>query len=492
MTDTYKILGQGSNFLRIDAPENGSTIVSNLRVNKSLGAPSTNTFDAFFVDSSASLSYKTKVDYNFPKSYYFPSTVVNSPFVNPLSSAMQPDGKLIVSGFFPLIDSTFYRIVRLNIDGTLDFSIPANPQVTTMALQPNGKILIGGYFTEVSDESKSYLARLNSDGTVDLSFSAVLNGGVTNMMLLSNGKILVTGDFTEVDEVARLGYALINSDGTLDSSFVLDPRPTSTPNAFAQQSDGKIIIGSNFIDSEGTYLNYYLYRFNLDGTLDEEFEPNVGGPIYSLAIQEDGKILIGGSGLNVEGVAVSTGTLIRLNSDGTLDTEFLPVFKSSAYTQPGYVTSMLLQEDGKILNVGSYTSVNGFPRRQISRLNSDGSLDTSFDHSIGQDPDFAGAVGIFVKIHIQENGDIIIVGDTTYFDEQPTSGIIKLVKKFFTDDRQNYIVKDKNFLENESGIFDINGIIIDSDMSLIIETETTTSVPTTIQCYGVEEQQYGV
>jgi uncharacterized delta-60 repeat protein len=484
MTDTYKILGQGSNFLRIDAPENGSTIVSNLRVvstSNDSGADVANNFDVFFADKSSSLSYKTKVDHNFPKIYNFDQAFALSPYKQPISSAIQSDGKIIISGYFPELSSG-YQIVRFNIDGTADFDTVIDNAAYSIAVQPDGKIIIAGYFTQVSGVNKSYLARLNSDGSLDESFSPVINGGIYTMTLLSNGKILIGGDFTEVGGIARPGYALINSDSTLDLSFVLSPRPTSTPQSVVQQSDGKIIIGGYFIDIEEQYLTTPLYRFNLDGTLDTSF-PEIGGAIYSLAIQEDGKILIGGNGISINGTTVSTGSLIRLNSDGTLDENFI-----SSLTPSGYVTSMAIQEDGKILVIGSYTFVNGFPRRQISRINSDGSTDKSFDHSLGPDPNISGAVGINSKIYIKENNEIFIIGDVQVFDDQYSSGIIKLVKKFFTDNEEDYIVKNRNFYDISDRTFNINGIVINNNMSLVVESETSNSFPITIQCYGIEEK----
>ena len=94
--------------------------------------------------------------------------------------------------------------------------------VNAVAVQPDGKILIGGYFTSVNGSAQSLVARLNADGSLDLSFnSPVMSnsnfGGVNALALQPDGKILVGGHFligTEVKNTVRL-----NSNGSLDGTF---------------------------------------------------------------------------------------------------------------------------------------------------------------------------------------------------------------------------------------------------------------------------------
>ena len=78
-----------------------------------------------------------------------------------------------------------------------------------MAVQPDGKILIGGYFTSVGGVSRNKIARLNADGTLDISFDPGdgANNSVNSVALQSDGKILIGGDFTTVGGVSRNGIA---------------------------------------------------------------------------------------------------------------------------------------------------------------------------------------------------------------------------------------------------------------------------------------------
>jgi len=115
----------------------------------------------------------------------------------------------------------------------------------------------------------------------------------------------------------------------------------------------------------------HIARLNLDGTLDTSFDPNANDWVYSIALQPDGKILIGGSFDTVGGV--TRNHIARLNPDGNLDATFDPnVFAL------GFVTSIALQADGKILIGGLFSSVGGVSKKNLARLNPDGTVDTSF------------------------------------------------------------------------------------------------------------------
>jgi uncharacterized delta-60 repeat protein len=101
------------------------------------------------------------------------------------------------------------------------------------------------------------------------------------------------------------------------------------------------------------------------------FDPNANGAIRAIAVQADGKILIGGdfTTLSPNGsAAVTRNRLARLNPDGTLDTAFNP----NAEGPNGYVFSIAVQPDGKILAGGQFVSMGGQTRNRIARLNPDG------------------------------------------------------------------------------------------------------------------------
>src|SRR5438045_2956812 len=100
-----------------------------------------------------------------------------------------------------------------------DFS-PSVGAVWSLALQPDGKVLVGGWI----DEGHGYLVRLNADGTVDNGFNAAVGGEGTPLTVYSfcvqpEGKIVIAGEFTLADGQSRTNIARLNPDGTLDMSF---------------------------------------------------------------------------------------------------------------------------------------------------------------------------------------------------------------------------------------------------------------------------------
>jgi uncharacterized delta-60 repeat protein len=272
-------------------------------------------------------------------------------------------------------------LARINVDGTLDTSF-VNPRVlnggtrgvvNALHLQPDGKIIIAGVFLNVGDDGliRNRMARLNSDGTLETSFNPNLNSDANAMAIQSDGKILVGGSFTTVGGVTRNRIARLNSDGTLDTAF--NPNLNSTCNTINVQSDGKILIGGVFTTVGGVTRNR-IARLNSDGTLDTSFNPNSSGAVLSAVIQPDEKIIIGGYFETIGGV--TRNRIARLNSDGTLDTAFNPILTPAFYDF--YVRQVALQADNKIIIVGKFSAVSDVARPEAARLNSDGTLDMNF------------------------------------------------------------------------------------------------------------------
>ena len=305
------------------------------------------------------------------------------------ATVIQTDGKILVGGSFEYLNGNVRRyLVRLNPDGTEDTAFNTvygsgfNSYVTSIALQSDGKILVGGEFTSINLTTRNRLVRLNSDGTVDTSFSTNLGTGFDNVIysiaVQSDGKILVGGYFNTLNGTIRNYFVRLNSDGTVDTSFYtnLGTGFNSIVYSIAVQSDGKILVGGNFSTLNGTTRNR-LVRLNSDGTVDTSFYTNLGTGFNqrptSIAVQSDGKILAGGYFTTLNGT--SRNYLVRLNSTGTVDTSFYSNL-GSAFNS--FVQTVTLQSDGKILVGGYFDSLNGSLRNRLVRLNSDGTQDTAF------------------------------------------------------------------------------------------------------------------
>jgi uncharacterized delta-60 repeat protein len=341
-----------------------------------------------------------------------------------LTTAVHPDGKIIIGGFFTSYNGTERnRIARLNADGSLDATFNpgtgANENVRITALQPDGKIIIGGFFTSYNGTERSRIARLNADGSLDATFNpgSGANNTVMTIALQPDGKVIIGGNFSSINGTARSCIARLNSDGSLDTTF----NPGSGANSAssfiftsALQSDGKIIIGGFFTSYNGTPLNY-IARLNADGTLDSTFNSGTGlnGPVGAIALQPDEKIIITGTFTTYNGV--SRGCIARLNSDGSLDMTFNPGGAGANFT----IAGTAIQPDGKIVIVGDFTNYNGYGRNKIARLNTDGTVDTGFDPG-------AGAEGSILTTAIQSDGLILIGGEFGSFNNIGRNRIARL------------------------------------------------------------------
>ena len=85
-------------------------------------------------------------------------------------------------------------LARLNADGSLDNSFQgvAGSYPSCIAVQADGKILLGGWFSSLNSQTRNYIGRLNSDGTLD-AFSPVTDSAVLCLSVQSDTRILAAG-----------------------------------------------------------------------------------------------------------------------------------------------------------------------------------------------------------------------------------------------------------------------------------------------------------
>ena len=350
--------------------------------------------------------------------------------------AVQEDGKIVVGGTFTTVGGQpRQRVARLNDDGTLDMTFSGtniNGQgVFSIALQQDGKILAGGDF-QIGGNPVN-LVRFNQDGSRDLSFNPVVNGLVWTIAPQSDGTIFLGGEFVSVSGQTRNKIARINADGSIDLSFQ-DPGISSTLfesaiiYVIAAQSDGKIVVGG-FFDRAGGQSRTAVTRLDSDGTLDMNFQdPGAAGGtgttinhlgnqtvVNSIAIQADGKILIGGAFASVGGQTRSN--LARLDPDGSLDL----TLENASLTNVSntFLSGLVLQPDGRVLIAGFFDSVAGETRRKGARVHSDGTLDPTF-----VDP--AVSDGAVQTLALQSDGKLLIGGFFTSVGGRPRRRLTRL------------------------------------------------------------------
>jgi uncharacterized delta-60 repeat protein len=336
------------------------------------------------------------------------------------STAIQSDGKVLVGGDFTTFNgSSQNRLIRLNTDGSKDTSFNIGTgfvgNVYSIAIQSDGKILVGGSFYEFTGSTQNKLIRLNSDGSKDETFDigSGFNSGVYSVAVQSDGKILVGGNFSQFNGTTQKTFIRLNSNGSKDSSFnVEDVFNGSGIYSILVQSDGKILVGGEFTTFTGSSQNY-LIRLNTDGSKDETFDIGSGfnSSVMSMKIQSDGKILAGGYFTTFTGS--SQNRLIRLNSDGSKDTSF-DIGTGFVGLDLEYgncvIRTIEVDSSGKIICGGVFGSFSGISQSRLIRLNSDGSKDTTFDIGYGFDQSGIFNFPVIYSVKINSVGKLFIGG----------------------------------------------------------------------------------
>lgn len=321
----------------------------------------------------------------------FPQTIFFAAGSSVNKVKILPDGKvLVVSGL---------SLLRFNADGSLDntFNAPNNfTQIERFVVDAQGRILIGVSVVE-NGATVFKTLRLNTDGSVDnsLNISSAAVGTVSVLAAQPDGKTIIGGDFASVNNVPRNNLARVSADGGLDASFNPGTGFDTTPLKIVVQSDGRILVGGDFTIYNGA-ARAAIARLNTDGSLDNGFAPVISGgsTVYSIALRTDGKIYIRGTFSSVNS-QTRTGIAL-LNADGSLDATFNPTIGGSGAT----IRSVAVQTDGKVLVGGTFSGVNGFNRTNLARFNSDGTLDNSFN---------AGSIASVQKVQVQTDGKAAVL-----------------------------------------------------------------------------------
>ena len=279
--------------------------------------------------------------------------------------------------------------------------------ITLLFEQSDGKILVGGSFNNFSGVNRSRLARLNADGSFDLSFDAgnylsQAQGTAITSIVERNDKYLIGGTFHSLTPVSTFSSLIqLNYDGSIDSNFNI-PFTSNTISSLIEQPNGKILVGGNNATlNDGVITRNVPCRLNYDGSIDPTFDVGSGivANIKNMILQPDGKLLIMGS-ISVGGGAFSS-KIVRLNSDGSIDNSFFYGIGAGSN-----IRAMELLPDGKIVVGGTFSTYNGQNTSKLIVLNSDGTLNSGFNTG-------SGLNGFVNAITILPNGEIIAATTTT-------------------------------------------------------------------------------
>jgi uncharacterized delta-60 repeat protein len=291
--------------------------------------------------------------------------------------AIQADGKIVVVGY---TGGGKFAIARYNTNGSLDPTFSGDGKVATfsgvaegVAIQADGKIVAVGGGGGGSGGGDFFLARYNTNGSLDPTFSGDGKqqtdfGGAdaaNGVALHGNGKIVAAGFALAGD----FGVARYNPNGSLDQTFSGDGKQTTNfggccdgARAVALQGDGKIVAAGCACPDDVDARNFALARYNTNGALDMTFSGDgkqttdflfgADDEANDVAIQASGRIVAVGTAFG--GPTGYDFALARYNANGTLDTSFsTDGRKRTNFGNPDIASGVALQGDGRIVAVGS-------------------------------------------------------------------------------------------------------------------------------------------
>lgn len=256
--------------------------------------------------------------------------------------------------------------------GTIISNFQGQAQLYGVAVQPDGAIVVTGWAIN-NNLTNALVARYTSTGQLDTTFNSTgyvttLLGGVYTkaraVQIQDDGSIVIAGQ-AQIDNNQQIFVARYESDGTLDTTFnattgtsPLSDCLTSAAFGLALQADQKIIVTGSINPYELGFnnKNYTIIRLNTDLTLDQTFNPNdtpgyiiseVGLQANDAIVQENGQIVTCGFNYSNNHIVI----VIRYNDDGSIDPTFN--FVINEITSNTIANALTLQFDGKILVSGT-------------------------------------------------------------------------------------------------------------------------------------------
>lgn len=325
------------------------------------------------------------------------------------------------------------------------------------------------------------------DGILDPSFG---NNGIvqttstqeaSDMIIQPDNKIIVVGSINmgSVD-MAVVRY---NPDGSLDNSFGTNGIATvdfigsnDAASSVVLQNDGKIVVAGSTQNSSNNNSDIGIIRLNSDGMLDNSFGTNgkfqldVDGYAFDraldLTLQNDGKLVV----VAMAGTDMfAKNAVLRLNTNGTLDNSFdgdgiLKAFSFGSFTLSS-LYAVTIQNDGKILVAGSRN--NNFA---VARLNSDGSIDNTY----GTSGVFSTTTAVVTQCRIILQGDGKLLA--THSSATQTEALVLRLNQNGTEDSSFGTNGKVQTQVGSAATYDYTqGIVLQPDGKIIVTGSSYTS-----------------
>lgn len=309
-----------------------------------------------------------------------------------------------------------------------------------IALTLDGKFMVAmvqKVYPEMGEDHEIVIYRLLNDGTLDTTWG---NNGILiepehktyqigDLLVNGNGKVVVTGNFKVEGEVTQLITHRWNDDGTFDTSFsgggiAFHDDEVIVNSMVAAENHELLFVGkTDETDSKFVLGGYDNVGNNNSGFSTKKFLPTdpfiQNGSLEKFLLLPSGKLLACGKVTLTDGS--KRGIVIRINSDGTLDTNFAEngVYMPNV-VQQGADVSIAKQDDGKLVTVGGHAfddTNGGLVAPAIARFLPNGKLDESFGYrggsfnqNLGTDINNNPYSGVYKNVSILPNGKMMAFG----------------------------------------------------------------------------------
>jgi uncharacterized delta-60 repeat protein len=303
------------------------------------------------------------------------------------------------------------RVGRVTIEFNYSMTIES------INLDSSGNIFVGGRITEYNGNSIALIVKLDPNGTFIPQFNTGLvitqTQTTSDIEIDSNGFVYYVGynigNLTKINPITGAQIQRINgvNSSITQSNLVLD------------EANNRAYIGGWFTSIQGVAAQR-IARLNLSAmTIDTTFNTTTGfvnlEDVLMMTLQPDGKLIVGGQFTSYKGQTYNR--IIRLNSDASIDTSFVIGTGFNAAIRRNCIA---LQSDNKIIVGGLFTSYSGVSRNYIIRLNTDGSIDNTFNIGTGFNLETSSVL-------IQPDGKILVGGQfTTYSGITNVNRIVRL------------------------------------------------------------------
>lgn len=352
------------------------------------------------------------------------------------SLALLPDGRYLIAGSTQPAagpETRDFLLACYGEDGELDSAFATGGVVTTdfggahdavcaLVRQPDGRIVAVGHTGDLNRSSFALARYINPDCVAESPVRPALDQEVGRETL-------------DEGDLARSGGLDLSfgDQGVVITPFGAIPAVAC---ALRVQSDGRIVLAGTVGDAvDDIPFDLAIVRYEADGQLDQSFADGgrkridvVGtdDTAHALAIQEDGKIVIAGELRNHENDTLDF-LLVRLESDGSLDTTFneTGVVVTDFMGTDDAAYAVAVQDDGKIIVAGYTTKPETAPASDrepaaaeslrdeyfaLARYLQNGRLDDTFGVDGVAITPFAGDLARARALCIQQDGHILAAG----------------------------------------------------------------------------------